>query len=122
MITVWVKDLFFGSKIEAEARAHHTSLCFVETSSDAIKSIIANAASLMLIDLDASPKILETIRSIRSNSACRGVRIIGFLSHVEADLAKKAQIAGCDLVMPRSLFAKSLPEIFTKYQETVLSA
>lgn len=122
MIIVWVKDLFFGSKIEAEARAHHASLCFVETPSDTVKAIIANEASLVLIDLNASPKTLETIRNIKSNPASRGVRIMGFLSHVEADLAQKAQIAGCDVVMPRSFFAKSLPEIFTKHYETVLSA
>ena len=117
MIIVWVKDLFFGSKIEAEARAHYASCCFVETPKDAVKAIAANNSSLALVDLQASEKILDTIRNIKSNVSSANIRIIGFLSHVEADLAKKAQLAGCDVVMPRSLFAKSLPEIFNRHRE-----
>ena len=119
MIIVWVKDLFFGSKIEAEARAHHASCCFADTHQNVLSSVQNNASSLMLVDLQASNKVLDTIRIIKSNPASSHMRIIGFLSHVEADLAQKAQVAGCDVVMPRSLFAKSLPEIFNKHREMV---
>ncbi len=121
MVIVWVKDLFFGSKIEAEARAHRASCCFVETRDDAVKAFEANDATLALIDLDASAKTLDAVRNIKSKSTASGIRIIGFLSHVEADLAKKAQMAGCDVVMPRSIFARSLPEIFNKYREITLT-
>jgi len=38
-------------------------------------------------------------------------RIIGFLSHVQTDLAAAARAAGADEVLPRSAFSARLPEI-----------
>ena len=35
-------------------------------------------------------------------------RVIGFGSHVNKELLDAARLAGCDLVMPRSLFRKLL--------------
>ncbi|MBI4970795.1 MAG: hypothetical protein HZC17_03030 [Candidatus Omnitrophica bacterium] len=122
MIVVWVNDLFFGSNIETEARALHAACCFVDTPQDAVKAVEENDASLALIDLNVSEKVLETIRSIKITPSSSHIRIIGFISDVETDLAQKAQIAGCDVVMPRSLFAKSLPEIFHRQREYELSA
>lgn len=121
MIIVWVKDLFFGSKIETEARAHQASCCFVEKPHDVLNRIESTGSTLVLVDLNASPRTVDTIRDIKNNPDFSEVRIIGFLSHVQTDLAEKARIAGCDVVMPRSLFANRLPEIFESHQEVVLS-
>ena len=51
------------------------------------------------------------IREIRS----RGVAtpMIAFVSHVQVDLLKAAQEAGCDQVVARSYFAAQLPQILT---------
>ncbi len=120
MIIVWVKDLFFGSKIETEARAHQASCCFVETPKNAVKAAEQNDSRLALIDLEASSKTVETIKNMKAAPALSNMRIIGFLSHIETNLSKKAQMAGCDVVMPRSLFAKSLPDIFHKHHQDIL--
>jgi hypothetical protein len=36
---------------------------------------------------------------------------VGFLSHVQRDLATQAQAAGCNEVMPRSAFTQNLAAI-----------
>jgi hypothetical protein len=39
------------------------------------------------------------------------VKTVGFLSHVQKDLAVAAREAGCDRVVARSAFTKDLPQI-----------
>jgi hypothetical protein len=40
---------------------------------------------------------------------------LGYLSHVQSELKKKAEETGCDVVMPRSAFSKNLPRILKDY-------
>jgi hypothetical protein len=42
------------------------------------------------------------------------VPTVGFLSHVQRDLAVAAREAGCDRVMARSAFTKDLPTILSE--------
>ena len=44
-----------------------------------------------------------------------GIRIIGFLSHIQGDLKAKAVEAGCDTVMPRSAFSQNLPNLLRRH-------
>jgi hypothetical protein len=39
------------------------------------------------------------------------VSTVGFLSHVQGDLAVAARKSGCDRVMARSAFVENLPQI-----------
>jgi hypothetical protein len=39
--------------------------------------------------------------------------MVGFLSHVQVDLAEQARAAGCDEVMPRSKFTRDLAQILS---------
>jgi hypothetical protein len=50
---------------------------------------------------------------VKSDAALRGVRTVGFLSHVQADLALAAREAGCDRVMARSAFVENLPRVLS---------
>jgi DNA-binding NarL/FixJ family response regulator len=43
----------------------------------------------------------------------KDVRVVGFLSHVQRDLAAQAQAAGCDEVLPRSSFTQNLAAILS---------
>ncbi|HXG65442.1 MAG TPA: hypothetical protein VNO70_10055, partial [Blastocatellia bacterium] len=51
------------------------------------------------------------IEFCKAQPALRDVPIIGFLSHVQVDLKRQAEMAGCDYVIPRSLFSQALPQI-----------
>jgi hypothetical protein len=48
---------------------------------------------------------------VRSDEATVNVPTVGFLSHVQKDLAVAAREAGCDRVVARSAFTKDLPRI-----------
>ena len=51
------------------------------------------------------------VHSIKTNPATSHVQVMGFLSHVQSDLAAAARAAGCDFVMPRSAFSQQLPQL-----------
>jgi len=54
---------------------------------------------------------LEAIRAIRREGTTRELPIIGFLSHVDRELAQKAESAGATRVLPRSQFSETLPDL-----------
>ena len=43
------------------------------------------------------------------------LRRFGFVSHVQGELKQKAQEAGCDVVMPRSAFSQTLPQLLRRH-------
>ena len=52
------------------------------------------------------------LRSVKSGGAA-DVKTVGFLSHVQKDLAVAAKEAGCDRVMARSAFTRDLPKMLS---------
>lgn len=109
MIIALVDDLFFSSKISSTAGQ---MACPVKIVTDGA-SMLAEAASnpeKLIFDLNCrSCDPVSLIREIRR----RGVTapMLGFVSHVQGDLIKAAQQAGCDQVVARSYFSAHLPEI-----------
>ena len=51
------------------------------------------------------------MRDVESDEDLREVSTVGFLSHVQKDLAVAAREAGCDRVVARSAFTRDLPKI-----------
>jgi hypothetical protein len=41
--------------------------------------------------------------------------VIGFVSHVQIEVRKSAELAGCDVVLARSVFSAKLPEVLQQY-------
>jgi DNA-binding NarL/FixJ family response regulator len=66
---------------------------------------------LVIVDLNARNSPLEAAQKVRAKQP--DLPIIGFLSHVQTDLAAKARSAGFQQVMPRSQFAANLPQILS---------
>jgi hypothetical protein len=50
---------------------------------------------------------------VKSDAATASVPTVGFLSHVQKDLAVAARKAGCDRVTARSAFVKDLPGLLS---------
>jgi DNA-binding NarL/FixJ family response regulator len=65
-----------------------------------------------VVDLNARQGPLEAIEQLQR--AGNRIPIVGFLSHVQTELAQRAQAAGCKQVMPRSKFTMSLAEILSQ--------
>ncbi|MDZ7266959.1 MAG: hypothetical protein ONB48_05695 [candidate division KSB1 bacterium] len=103
-----VRDLFLRSKIQAVARAAAVE---VEIHGDfsTLLARLPEQSAVLLVNLEELP---ATALPALSASRAAGHRVIGFLSHVEVDLARAARAAGC-LVMARSQFFARLPEILT---------
>jgi CheY-like chemotaxis protein len=104
-----VEDLFFRSKIDATARNLNVPVRFVERK-DLTAVCLEGKTAAVLLEL-SNGSSLDAIRSLRQNPKCKDVPVIGFLSHVDRDLARDAESAGVTQVMPRSQFAETLPDL-----------
>ena len=69
----------------------------------------SSTVQLVVVDLNARSNPLDAIERVRASAG--HIPLLGFLSHVQVDLAEKARAAGCDDVMPRSKFTRDLATI-----------
>ena len=120
-----VDDLFFQAKLAETARKVGVKLKTVSTGAALLDAL--NGASnqtsggapggaargdlprLIVVDLNARQGPLEAIEKLQGGG--NPVPVIGFLSHVQTDLAERARAAGCKQVLPRSNFTANLSEI-----------
>jgi CheY-like chemotaxis protein len=107
-IVALMDDLFFQMKV-AETAKHLGLELKVATNGEALLSLLEPAPNLVIVDLNARSQPLAVIERVRA--AQKDLRVIGFLSHVQRELAEQAQVAGCNEVMPRSAFTQNLAAI-----------
>ena len=105
-----VEDLFFRSKIEATARHLNVPIRFV-TGKDLAKACGDKNTAAVLLELSSGGDALGSVRALRSGKATEALPVIGFLSHVDKQLARDAESAGVSQVMPRSQFSETLPDL-----------
>ncbi len=108
-VVALVDDLFFQSKIIETARHAGVELKLCSTSEAFLAEIARSAPSLAIVDLNARSNPLDAVE--RLHAAGNHVPLIGYLSHVQTDLAERAKAAGCREVMPRSKFTMNLATI-----------
>lgn len=107
-----VDDLFFQAKIVETAR-HLVVDLRICTTPDALLAEISKATpKLVVVDLNSRNQPLEAIQRMRA--AAPDVPLVGFLSHVQTELAAQARAAGCREVMPRSKFTNDLATILAR--------
>jgi CheY-like chemotaxis protein len=106
-----VDDLFFLSKIQQTAKLLGVTVEPV-TPGELAKRAAQAPVRGVLLDLNhRSGSALDTLRAIKADAKVGRTPVVGFLSHVQADLAAAAREAGCDLVLARSAFSQKLPEL-----------
>ncbi|MGO9269901.1 MAG: response regulator [Terriglobia bacterium] len=109
-----VDDLFFLGKIQQTAKL----LGIRVGAADPRKlreEIARTPVCAVLLDLNhRSGAAVEALRTLKSDPATAGVPVLGFLSHVQTDLAAAARSAGCDIVLARSAFSQQLPQLLEK--------
>jgi len=110
-----VSDLFFSVKLTEAAKRSGLALEFVKEP----KAVIEKAQekpSLIIFDLNfEAAQPLKVISKLKSKSETKGISLIGYLSHIQAELKQQAQEAGCDMVMARSALSQNLPQIFKRH-------
>ncbi|HUZ47090.1 MAG TPA: response regulator [Terriglobia bacterium] len=112
-----VDDLFFLAKIQQTARQLNVAL---ETAApDAVvNSLAAGGASAILLDLNhRSGAAMDVLKALKGDATTSRIPVVAFLSHVQADLAKAARAAGCDVVLARSAFSQQLPSLLMKLSQ-----
>jgi CheY-like chemotaxis protein len=103
-------DLFFQMKLAETAKQLGVEVK-VATNGEALMGLMASEPRLVIVDLNARSQPIEAIEKLRQ--ASKDVRVVGFLSHVQKELAAQAQAAGCDEVLPRSSFTQNLAAILS---------
>jgi CheY-like chemotaxis protein len=111
MVLAGIADLMFSSRVRAAA-AGRPGLRFARSASELLAAARAERPSLILLDLNAAPlDPLATITALKSDPDLAGIRVVGFVSHVQSDVIAAARHAGIDEVMARSAFTASLPAL-----------
>ena len=107
-----VEDLLFRSKISETASTLGIEASFPRNPGRLLEALRESPPDLLILDLNSARfEPLALLQTIRSDDATRDVSTVGFLSHVQKDLAVAAREAGCDRVVARSAFTRDLPQI-----------
>jgi PleD family two-component response regulator len=110
-----VEDLLFKSKISETADILGVEARFPRSKARLLEVLRESPPDLLILDLNAARfEPLELLHTVKSNDAMKDVSTVGFLSHVQRDLAVAARESGCDRVMARSAFTKDLPRILER--------
>jgi len=104
-----VDDMFFASKIRATAEAVGVEIAFPRTRESALEKIAQIQPQLIVADLQNQRfDVVGFSSELKANEETRSIPLLGFFSHVEVELPRKAMNAGFDRVVPRSVFARDL--------------
>jgi FixJ family two-component response regulator len=104
-------DLMFNSRITGTAKALGLQLITCRTPADLLTKAHSTSPACVLLDVHHHGLAIDEL--IAGLKATGPVFVVGYGSHVAANVLKEARAAGCDLVLPRSQFVgeleKSLP-------------
>jgi PleD family two-component response regulator len=107
-----VEDLLFRSKISETASQLGIEAAFPRSPKKLLDAVRASPPDLLVLDLNSARfEPLALLGSIKSEETTRDVSTLGFLSHVQKDLAVAAREAGCDRIVARSAFSRDLPKL-----------
>ncbi|HLL16081.1 MAG TPA: hypothetical protein VK388_13540 [Pyrinomonadaceae bacterium] len=111
-VLVAVDDLFFAAKIRATAGHLGVEVVFPRSLDALVEAARDDAPPLVIVDLHLQryDPFAVALR-LKSVEALRETPLVGFFSHVQIELQRRAEDAGFDHIMPRSAFTKRLPEI-----------
>ncbi len=107
-----VEDLLFRSKILETAGALGVEATFPRSPKKLLQEVAACPPGLLVLDLNSTRfEPLKLLKELKAHSATQYIPVVGYLSHVQKDLAVAARELGCDRVMARSAFTRDLPKI-----------
>lgn len=114
-VIVVLHDLLFQVRILEAAKRAGVTIAFLKTEEDVL-SQAENRPALIILDLnDAAAKPLDLIEKLKSGAQTKNVRLLGYVSHVQADVIRAAREKGCDEVLARSAFIQNLQDILSPY-------
>ena len=109
-VVALMDDLFFQMKLAETAKQLGVEVK-VATNCEAFMGLMASEPKLVIVDLNARSQPIAAVEKLRQTS--KEVHVVGFLSHVQTELAARAHAAGCNEVLPRSSFTQNLAAILS---------
>ena len=101
-------DLIFTSRIVGTGRELGLELRAVKTIPTLLEQARKQPPACVILDLAlAGPTIADTVAQLRQIAPA--LRIVAYGSHVDTATLEAGRAAGCDPVLPRSLFVQRLP-------------
>jgi CheY-like chemotaxis protein len=114
-----VEDLLFRSKISETAEQLGIEARFPRSRRKLLEALRESPPDLLVLDLNSARfEPLDILQAVKSDEITQRTPTVGFLSHVQGDLAATAREAGCDHVMARSAFTRDLPRILSGGEAT----
>ena len=107
-IVACLEDLFFRSKIDATARHLNVPVRFSDVAG-LHRAAAEPGTAAVLVELNDGA--LGAVEKLRQSAETLALPVIGFLSHVDRDLAQRAEAAGVTRVLARSQFSENLPDL-----------
>lgn len=105
-VLVAVRDLLFRSRIVAAAERLGVDVRLLPRGTPLPDAARALGGGTVLVDL-GEPGAVDALPAAKA----AGVRIVGFLGHLEVDLARAAAEAGADEVLSRGELSRRLDEV-----------
>ena len=112
-------DLFFSSRVESVAKALGAKLTKVRKPGELRGRIERMPPGLVIMDL--ASKTIDAERAfaeIRSSAGGGGIFCVGYLPHVERELAEGFRKRGVDMVIARSKFSREMRDIIGERLKT----
>lgn len=113
-VVALVDDLFFLAKIRETAKVIGVKVVTCDPRLGPAALSEAEPAGIFLdLNCRGLPAV-DWIRTLKADPATKGIRITGFVSHIQEQLISDARAAGCDQVMARSAFTQQLPNLLRR--------
>lgn len=111
--------MFFSVKLTEAAKRCGLALEFVKDPEELLEKA-KEKPTLIVFDLNFDAvEPVRLIGKLKGHASTKGISLLGYLSHVQAELKQSAQEAGCDMVMARSAFSQNLTQIFKRHSGAV---
>lgn len=106
-------DLLFTSRIAGTARSLGLPLQTHRTVAALVAAAQDDKPACVIVDLH-HPE-LDMARLVGAFKSAAGCTMVGYGSHVAADVLHQARAMGCDIVLPRSKFVETLADDLAKW-------
>jgi CheY-like chemotaxis protein len=111
-----IDDLFFIGKLAGTAKQVGATLQTTTAAQFSLDALRREKPALIIFDLNATTaSAVERIRQLKADPELAAIPVVGFFSHVQVELMRAAEQAGCDEVMPRSKFTATLADLLQRF-------
>lgn len=106
--------MFFASKIRATAESVGVEVTFLRSIEKLVEKAREVKPALIVVDLhNTKLDSMALAADLKADDELKAIPLLGFFSHIHAELQRNAVAAGFDKVIPRSVFARDLGQILT---------